>query len=174
MEKGFVKMAQEYRDRIYTFALYSLRRPEEAEDVTQEVLVKLWQNSGRIDVENTSAWVMRVTRNAVIDRIRRRRSRAAVISDEADYDVATAYASAPSRTESEVESREFREAVETALAALDDPYRSILVMREIQELKYSEICEALEMPLNTVKVYLHRGRRMLREALKGTYLRDAT
>jgi RNA polymerase sigma-70 factor (ECF subfamily) len=172
MEKSFRKMVEEYRDRIYTFALYSLRRPEEAEDVTQEVLVKLWQNSGRIDVENPAAWVMRVTRNAVIDRIRRRRSRAAVIADEADYDLASGYAAAPGNTESEVESREFREALESALAGLDDPYRSILVMREVQELKYSEICDALEMPLNTMKVYLHRARRMLREALKGTYLRD--
>jgi len=166
-------MAEEYRDRIYTFALYSLRRPEEAEDVTQDVLVKLWQHADRVDVENMSAWVMRVTRNAVIDAIRRRRSRAAVIADEADYDLASNYVAAEGSTDTEVESREFRDAVETALAGIEDPYRSIVVMREIQQLKYSEISEALEIPLNTVKVYLHRGRRMLREALKGKYLRDA-
>jgi RNA polymerase sigma-70 factor (ECF subfamily) len=172
MEKGFRKMAEEYRDRIYTFALYSLRHPEEAEDVTQDVLIKLWRHSGRVDVENRAAWVMRVTRNAVIDAIRRRRSRAAVISDEADYDLAINYSAAEADTDKGVASREFREALEGALAGLDDPYRSIVVMREIQELKYSEISEALEIPLNTVKVYLHRGRRMLREALKGMYLRD--
>jgi RNA polymerase sigma factor (sigma-70 family) len=173
MEKGFRKIAEAYRDRVYTFALYSLRQQEEAEDVTQEVLVKLWRHSDRVDVDNLTAWVMRVTRNAVIDVIRRRRSRAAVIADEADYDIASNYAAAPSSTEDGIESREFREALELALARLDDPYRSILVMREIQDMKYAEICEALEIPLNTVKVYLHRGRRMLREALKGRYLRDA-
>jgi RNA polymerase sigma-70 factor (ECF subfamily) len=173
MEKSFRKIAEAHRDRIYTFALYSLRRPEEAEDVTQDVLVKLWQHGNRVDVENLSAWVMRVTRNAVIDVMRRRRSRAAVIADEVDYDLASHYASDDSRTDYGVESREFHEALEAALASLDDPYRSILVMREIQQLKYSEICEALDIPLNTVKVYLHRGRRMLREALKGKYLRDA-
>jgi RNA polymerase sigma factor (sigma-70 family) len=172
MGQAFKKLAEEYRDRIYTFALYSLRRPEEAEDVTQEVLVKLWQHHDRMDVDNMSAWIMRVTRNAVIDVIRRRRTRAAVIADQADYDLATNYASAPGHTDSGVESREFRETLETALANLDEPYRSILVMREIQELTYNEICESLKIPLNTVKVYLHRGRRMLREALKGTYQRD--
>jgi RNA polymerase sigma-70 factor (ECF subfamily) len=172
MGLAFKKLAEAYRDRIYTFALYSLRRPEEAEDVTQEVLVKLWQHGGRVDVENVGAWIMRVTRNAVIDAIRRRRTRAAVIADEADYDIASNYAPSNADSGDGVESREFREALEAALGNLDEPYRSIVVMREIQELKYTEICEALEMPLNTVKVYLHRGRRALREALKGTYLRD--
>lgn len=173
MDNGFRKITEKYRDRIYTFALYSLRRPEEAEDVTQDVLVKLWQNRDRVDVENLSAWVMRVTRNAVIDAVRRRRSRAAVIAERADYDLVSQYAPSGARSERGVESREFREALEAALAGLDDPYRSILVMREVQELTYSEICEALEIPLGTVKVYLHRGRKMLREALKGKYLRDA-
>jgi RNA polymerase sigma-70 factor (ECF subfamily) len=55
---------------------------------------------------------------------------------------------------------------------MEDPYRSILVMREIQGLQYQEICDALEIPLNTMKVYLHRGRRVLREALKGMYHHD--
>ena len=64
-----------------------------------------------------------------------------------------------------VESRELREALEQALAEIDEPYRSVLVMREIQQMSYNEIVDALEMPLGTVKVYLHRGRRMLREAL---------
>ncbi len=172
MGKAFEKLAEEYRDRIYTFALYSLRWPEEAQDVTQEVLVKLWQNSDRVDVENMTAWIMRVTRNAVIDVIRKRQTRAAVIADEADYDLATNYATTPGNTDGGVMSREFRETLETALASLDEPYRSILVMREIQELTYNEIRDSLEIPLNTVKVYLHRGRRMLREALKGTYQRD--
>lgn len=172
MGLAFKKLAEAYRDRIYTFALYSLRQPEEAEDVTQEVLIKLWQHGERVDMENVGAWIMRVTRNAVIDVVRRRRTRTAVIADEADYDIASNYAASPGSADYGVESREFRDALEEALASLDEPYRSIIVMREIQELKYTEICEALDMPLNTVKVYLHRGRRARREALKGTYRRD--
>jgi RNA polymerase sigma-70 factor (ECF subfamily) len=72
-----------------------------------------------------------------------------------------------SGTESMVQARETRDTLEAALATLDEPYRSIVVMREIQDMAYAEIVNALEMPLNTVKVYLHRGRRMLREALRG-------
>jgi RNA polymerase sigma factor (sigma-70 family) len=172
MGQVFRKLEEAYRDRIYTFALYSLRQREEAEDVTQDVLVKLWQLGDRADVDNLGAWVMRVTRNAVIDVIRRRRTRTAVIADEMDFDLATHYTAAPSGSQGGVETREFREALEAALSELEEPYRSIVVMREIQDFRYQEICDALDIPLNTVKVYLHRGRRMLREALKGTYQRD--
>jgi len=172
MADRFRELAEAYRDRIYSYALYSLRRPEDAEDVTQEVLIKLWQNTERIDTERAGAWVMRVTRNAVIDVTRRRKSRASVIAEDVDVDIAANYAGAESDAEERVESREFRESLEAALADLSDPYRSILVMREVQEMSYSEIVDAMEMPLNTVKVYLHRGRKMLREALKDKYKRN--
>ena len=163
----FRKLAEEYRDRIYTFAYYSLQRREEAEDVTQEVLIKMWQHRENIDPNRMSAWVMRVTRNAVIDCARRRQTRSAVFADGVEVEIATNYVAAPSNTGTAVERRELRESLETALTTIEEPYRSIIVMREIQDMKYAEIVDALEMPLNTVKVYLHRGRKMLRDALRG-------
>ena len=163
----FRKLADEYRDRIYTFAFYSLRGQEEAEDVTQDVLIKMWQHREEIDPQRMSSWVMRVTRNAVIDVARRRRTRSAVFADGVEVEVAANYVSSDSSAESSLERREFSESLESALASIEEPYRSIIVMREIQDMKYAEIVDAVEMPLNTVKVYLHRGRRMLRDALRG-------
>lgn len=167
MTELFRKLAEEYRNRIYTFAYYSLRRREEAEDVTQEVLVKMWQHREKIDPERMTSWVMRVTRNAVIDAARRRQTRAAVFADGVEVEIAANYVASGPSAESALERRELSESLETALAAIDEPYRSIVVMREIQDMKYAEIVDAVEMPLNTVKVYLHRGRKMLREALRG-------
>jgi RNA polymerase sigma-70 factor (ECF subfamily) len=168
MKKQFRKLAEEYQDRIYTYAWYSLQCREEAEDVTQEVLVKLWQHADEIDPGTLRAWVMRVTRNAVIDASRRRRSRKAVFADgvevEAVADIAVSGVHGTDRT---VVAREIRSALETALALLDEPYRSIVVLREIQGMTYAEVGETLDLPLNTVKVYLHRGRKMLREELRG-------
>jgi RNA polymerase sigma-70 factor (ECF subfamily) len=56
--------------------------------------------------------------------------------------------------------------VRCAIADIDDPYRSLLILREIQEMSYSEVADALDMPLERVKVYLHRARRMLRDLLR--------
>jgi RNA polymerase sigma factor (sigma-70 family) len=168
MKKPFRELAGEYRDRIYTYVFYSLQSREEAEDVTQEVLVKLWQHAEEIDPGRLDAWVMRVTRNAVIDAARRRRTKSAVFVEGADAE-AVAGAAPPNDADAEraLQSRELRDAIERALAAIEEPYRSIIVMREIQGMPYAEISDVLGMPLGTVKVYLHRGRRMLREALGG-------
>jgi RNA polymerase sigma factor (sigma-70 family) len=168
MSKPFRELVDEYRDRVYTFVYYSLRNREEAEDITQDVIVKLWRHRDEIDPQKLTPWVMRVAHNAVIDSARRRRTRSAVIAEGVELDVAERVVAAGSPdTDRTVRSRELRETLECALATVDEPYRSIVVMREVQEMTYAEINEALEIPLNTVKVYLHRGRRMLREALRG-------
>jgi RNA polymerase sigma factor (sigma-70 family) len=168
MKKPFRKLVDEYRDRVYTFAYYSLQSREEAEDVTQEVLVRLWQYVDEVDPGKLTTWVMRVARNLVIDAARRRQTRYAVFDCGAEPEAIRGETStAGSDSERALLSRELRDALEESLAAIDEPYRSIIVMREIQGMTYTEIGEALEMPLNTIKVYLHRGRKMLREALRG-------
>jgi RNA polymerase sigma-70 factor (ECF subfamily) len=168
MNEPFRKLVGQYKDKVFTFVYYSLKNREEAEDVTQEVLMKLWQHKDTVNPDNLTAWVMRVARNAVIDVSRRRRTRSAVFADGADFELAETVVAAPGAdTEVGLRSREMKEALESALAAVEEPYRSIIVLREIQDMTYAEIVEVLEMPLNTVKVYLHRGRRMLREALRG-------
>lgn len=174
MEKSFRELAEEFIDRIYTFALYSLRSREEAEDVTQEVLVKLWQHMEELDPARSSSWIMKVTRNTVIDAARSQKTENAVFSPEVELEAAEKVAvSGNYRTDNLLWAdnllyiTELRNSLEKAIASTDEPYRSIIIMREIQGMKYAEISKVLEMPLNTVKVYLHRGRKMLRRALKG-------
>ena len=60
---------------------------------------------------------------------------------------------------------EFHSALDRALDELGEPYRSIVVLREMEGLAYQEIADTLDLPLNTMKVYLHRAKRRLREAL---------
>jgi RNA polymerase sigma-70 factor (ECF subfamily) len=162
MSREFRKLAEEYAGRVYTYALYSLRRREDAEDVTQEVLVRLWRHQDSIAAERTGAWVMRVARNLVIDAARRRRSHAAVFAEGPAAETSAGRVASPERSDREYERHELQEALEDAIAALDEPYRSIVIMREIQGLAYEEIARGLDMPLGTIKVYLHRARKRLR------------
>ncbi|MCI0452978.1 MAG: sigma-70 family RNA polymerase sigma factor [Candidatus Latescibacteria bacterium] len=165
MSREFRRLADEHGGRIYTLALYLLGRREDAEDVTQEVLVRLWRYRDRIDPARTRAWVAQVTRNLVIDVSRQKRMRAAVFADGADMEetVAASVDASPDRA---VMNGELRTALEAAIARLDEPYRSILVMREIQDYSYQEIASVTSMPLGTVKVYLHRARRRVRDVLR--------
>jgi RNA polymerase sigma-70 factor, ECF subfamily len=163
MSREFQRLAREHGGRIYTFALHALRSHEDAEDVTQEVLVRMWRHRENVEPARMHAWVMRVARNLVIDVSRRRRKRAAVFAEGADVEMLAV--ETDSRTDN-TERGELRSALETMVSELDEPYRSIVIMREIQDRSYNEIAEAMGMPLGTVKVYLHRARRRLRERVR--------
>ena len=166
MLSAFQKLADRNRDRIFTFACYCLGDRDEAEDVTQEVLLRLWNNWQRIEVERVGPWLIHVTRNACIDVLRKRRTyRALVAADPEGEAMSRAVSYEPDPVEVAAAS-DFQKHLERALKEIAEPYRSIVILREVQDLKYEEISEALDMPLNTVKVYLHRGRRKLREQLK--------
>lgn len=166
MSREFRKLADAYAGRIYTFALYALRSREDAEDVTQEVLVRLWRHRGDVEEGHVGAWVMRVARNMVIDVTRRRRSRSAVFADGPDAEVAAARVAAGEAADAPHARHRLREALEEAIASLEEPYRSIVVMREVQGLAYEEIARGMDMPLGTIKVYLHRARRRLRDRVR--------
>jgi RNA polymerase sigma-70 factor, ECF subfamily len=166
MGRDFRELAEEYAGRIFTYARYSLRHREDAEDVTQEVLVRLWKHHDAIEAGSTATWVMRVTRNLVIDVSRRRQARTAVFADGLEGAEVAALAATGRAPDAEAGRAEWREQIEAAVARLEEPYRSIVVMREIQGLAYEEIAEAMNMPLGTIKVYLHRARRRLRDSLR--------
>jgi RNA polymerase sigma-70 factor (ECF subfamily) len=166
------EVVQRYQRRVFTFARYFLGQREEAEDVTQEVLIRLWRNADGLDDERLGAWLLRVTRNACYDRLRQRRSAAALVVPDVDPEVAeetamSAMVASPAPDPAALaESAEFKRHLLAALGRLEEPYRSILILREVEDLKYQEISDALDLPLNTVRVYIHRGRQRLREEWK--------
>jgi len=166
MNREFQRLAREHGGRIYTFALHALRSHEDAEDVTQEVLVRMWRHRENVEPARMHAWVMRVARNLVIDVSRRRRKRAAIFAEGADVEMLAVETPAGPAPAHSAERHELRSALETMVSELDEPYRSIVIMREIQDRSYNEIAEAMEIPLGTVKVYLHRARRRLRERVR--------
>ena len=166
MLEQFERVVAQHKNLVYSFAYYYLGNPAEAEDVTQEVLLKLWNHWDRLDLDSIPKWLNRVTRNASVDQLRRRRAYRRVVADEAAPEVAERAVDHGRDPLTRAESAAFSEHLRVALAKLPEPYRSALVLREIRELKYREISDLLEIPVNTVKTHVHRGRRMLREILR--------
>ncbi len=158
-------LVTKHRDHVFRFALYTLHHREDAEDVTQDVLSRLWDHISKLDQTRVGAWLTRVTRNACYDLTRKRRVRQAV---HTPGDNEPALALVPDHKpdpESTADSAALRLRLEEALRDLDEPFRSVVVLREVEGLSYQEIADALDKPLNTIKVYLHRGRRKLRGVL---------
>ena len=152
--------------KVFTFAVYLLADREEAEDVTQEVLVRLWRRGHEVAPGKIGSWLVRVTRNACVDAIRRRKDRGRVAIAETGGHELLESAPGPEKL---AHSSELGRQVLQALETLSEPGRSVVILREIQGLSYREIGEALKMPVDNVRVTLHRGRRRLREELREVY-----
>ena len=159
MQTEFQQALEQHRQRVVTLARYSLRSAADAEDVAQEVFVKLWHHWPSVEGDKRLAWLMRVTHNAVIDQLRRRKTKNAQLDETVDVEVLTAGESQSVNWED----GQLRQELSEAISGLDDPFRSILVMRDIQGLSYADIEQSLEMNSSQVKVYLHRARRKLRD-----------
>ena len=151
--------------RVFTLAVYLLGDREEAEDVTQDVLVRLWRKGHQVDPERIGSWLVRVTKNACVDAIRRRGSGIRGVTDVRHEALPEVPSNIPG-PEALAKSSQLGGRILDALEKLSEPHRSVVILREVQGLSYQEIGDALEIPVSSVRVTLHRGRRRLREELE--------
>ncbi len=165
-QSHFTTAVLAFKDRIYSHAYYFLGNRPDAEDVTQEVLLRAWQNLHAIRKPTLKAWLMRVTHNLCVDTLRRHKARQMVPAQEAgDEWNAPLPLVAADDPQAAAEQGELQRHLAQAIQRLPARLRSVIIMRELQDMSYEEISSTLGIPLNSVKVYIHRGRRHLRAAL---------
>ncbi len=167
MSLKFRRLVRAHQDRLFSLAAHLLGNTAEAEDVVQDVLVKLWQHSSALDPERVRPWCLRVTRNACLDLLRRRRYQAAYLSEAVNGGGFKVEATPLDHLAAESLGQRLGEAI----GALDEPFRSLIVLRELEQCSYQELGEILELSDQQVRVYLHRARRKLRHSL-GSELDD--
>jgi len=160
MKRLYRKLVKQQQDKLFSLAARLLGSSAEAEDVVQDVLVKLWEHLPRLESERVIPWLIQVTRNACMDQLRRRK-------------VAHNYVTATINGESQVHSgpadackrNELGNQLTMALQELDEPYRSLVILRDVEGYAYREISQSLSLSESQVKVYLHRARQRLRQFL---------
>ena len=166
----FKSLVDRHRDRVYSYVLHMLRDPAASADVTQDVFIRLWEHRGTLEEERVLSWLLRVARNACIDEMRKHRVRQSEENDEVSgVDLLVAEEPSPERTAA---ASLFRDRLRDALDRLGELHRSIVILREIEGYPYNDISDQLGLPLNTVKVYLHRARKALRHDLGEVHRHD--
>lgn len=163
-ERAFEQLVRANERKVYTLCLRLCGNPADAEEAAQEAFLAAWRGLPAFRGESAfSTWLYRLANNACIDLLRRsRRTRADVsLDDEAAPEPTDEHAS-PQR---ELERREQREAVQRGLAALSDEHRTVLVLRELEQLSYAEIAEVTGLEAGTVKSRISRARMQLRNYL---------
>ena len=170
-EDAFREIVSRYERPLYAFVLRMVREPATAEDLAQEVLIKIYRALGSYDPSRKfSSWLFKIAHNATIDSLRRRDPVAESLEgDDADGE-RPARQFADERAISPEKSRERSElgrALDRALGQLRPEYREVMLLRFREGLPYEEIAEITGMPLGTVKTFLHRARGQM-EALLTT------
>lgn len=164
--QAFEKLVIRYQDRLFQTAYHITRSREEAEDVVQEALVQAYVKLDTFQRQSAFfTWLYRIALNAAITRRRRKRVDAPLCAD-AEISVGEP-ADQTEGPEERILREERSRLLHAALGALSEEHRAILVLRELEGFCYESICEALDLPIGTVRSRLHRARLQLAEQLKG-------
>jgi RNA polymerase sigma-70 factor, ECF subfamily len=174
-DPAFRELVRRYERPVFSLVYRMVRDRALAEDLTQETFIKVLNGIRSYRPEfKFSSWIFKIANNAAIDHLRRREL------DTLSLDGAP-HAQTPEEMQAtslqlgsglespldEVAARELGSHIERAIARLRPEYRACILLRHVEGHSYEEIAQMLDLPLGTVKTYIHRGRNELRVYLEG-------
>jgi RNA polymerase sigma-70 factor (ECF subfamily) len=159
--------------RVYSICYRFTSRDSEAQDLTQEVFLRVFKSlkSFRAGEGSFVVWLTRLARNLLIDHYRRTRQERTTDSLEDQMPVLEEKTAMMARTEGMLAGREASEVLQQALQKLSPDLRETIILRDLEELEYREIAQVLNVPEGTVKSRLNRGRADLARILKRQKIR---
>ena len=173
-EAAFRELVRRYERPVFSLIFRMVRDRETAEDLAQDTFIKVLNHIDKYRPEfKLSSWLFKIANNVAIDHLRRRQldtvsmdgSPHAVTSDAVEatsFDVTGGGESALDR----LQARELGSAIEAAISQLRPEYRACILLRHVEDKSYEEIAATLDLPLGTVKTYIHRARHELRGLLE--------
>jgi RNA polymerase sigma factor (sigma-70 family) len=162
-QNEFVLLINPFKDKLFRLAKRLLVSTEEAEDATQEVLVKLWSKNGSLDSYNSvEAMAMTMTRNYCLDQLKSKRASNLKI-------VHNNYTDRELGLDKKVEDNDSLDWVEKIIDQLPEQQRLIIQLRDIEQCEFSEIAKIVEMNETAVRVALSRARKTIREYMLKTH-----
>jgi RNA polymerase sigma-70 factor, ECF subfamily len=168
--QAFEQLIGQYEKKVFNTAYRLTGNSEDAADVAQEAFLRAYSSLPEFRGDSSFAtWLFRIVHNACLDELRKRKRQRVTSLDEpisgedGEMDRQLAIADASDGPEQALERVEVQRAVQESIGALDEEYRVVVVMRDIQGYSYNEIADALGINLGTVKSRLNRARNALKE-----------
>lgn len=159
-EEAIVALLKNTESSVYKTAFYFMGNEHDAKDVTQEVLIKIYTKLNTFQEKSQfHTWVQRITTNICMDKFRKNKNDISLEGYEMllpDY----------SNVEKEIENKELLEEIMTQIKSLPEKIKAVMILRYFQEFSYQEIADSLDIPINTVKSYLFRGRDQILTGMK--------
>lgn len=168
-ERAFYELVTRYKDKLYNFVFRFVGQEEIAEDIVQDTFVKLFTSADMYrEIAKFSTWIYTIAANLAKTELRKRKRRKMFSLqdmglDEKEYEI-------PSDSEDpgkELNSRFSQGEITAAMVKLPEQFRTVIILRDVQELSYEEISRIVNVPEGTVKSRINRGRQKLISILKG-------
>ena len=162
-QSEFLKIVMPFKDKVFRLAKRLLVSREEAEDATQEVLLKLWKNKTQIEnYKNVEAFSMTMTKNFCLDKLKSKQAQNLKIvhSNYKDHNVAL---------QKQVELNDSMQWVAKIIEDLPEQQKMVVQLRDIEQYDFDEIAKMLDMKPSTVRVALSRARKIIRKKLTNTH-----
>lgn len=167
-QRAYVELVKRYKDRLLNFVYRYLNSFEQSEDVVQDTLMKLYTSAHMYrEIAKFSTWIFTIAANLAKSELRRQKRRR-VISihtmgyDNKEYEIPSEDYSPEKETTSNYGEKQIQEAIDT----LPDQFKTVIILREVQQLSYEEISQILGISIGTVKSRINRGRLRLQKMLK--------
>lgn len=167
-EQAYVELVNRYRDRLMTFVYRYVNDMTQAEDIVQDTMVKLYTHRHFYrEIAKFSTWIYTIAGNLAKTELRKKKRRKVTFlsqmgTEDKDFDIP-----APETDSDSVIQGEFLEQrLQVAIQQLPLHFRTVIILRDIQELSYEEISKIVDVPLGTVKSRINRARLQLQDALK--------
>lgn len=168
--ESFEKLIKRHQKNIYNIAYRMMGNEEDAKDVAQEAIIKIYKYIDRFRGDSDfSTWVYRIAINACKDELRKKKHNVVYL----DQEIQTANGTLKNQLEDQgmkpdeiAENLELNNTIQEAISKLPEINRVVVILRDIQGFSYEDISKALECPVGTVKSRINRGRKLLKEFLE--------
>jgi len=176
-ERAARELVERFQRPVFSIVHRMVRDRELAEDLAQEAFVRTFNNLDRYDPSyKFSSWLFKIAYNLTVDHLRRKEVKTISIHGAPDALTAERQEATSVTLESDeeapdarLEALELADELERAIATLREDYRTAILLRHVEGRPYEEIAEIMDIPLGTVKTYIFRARRQLRDELADTY-----
>jgi RNA polymerase sigma-70 factor (ECF subfamily) len=171
LDGSFEQLVLTFQDRLYAFALRLSNNRQDAEEITQDAFVRAYRALGKYPPERVRTlalrpWLYRIVLNIFRNLVRNRPLPLVPLNQEDGKRELEVEDVIQVRPDTALEHAELRESLATLVAALPERYRLAIILRHVQGFGYGEMTAVLKQPIGTIKANVHRGTRMLREALE--------
>ena len=167
-ENAYIELVNRYRDKILNFIFNYIGDFEISEDITQDTMIKLYHKKHYYkEIAKFSTWLYTIAKNLANTELRKKKQRKTTIlshisKDDKPYDIPS---NSPG-THQEIESEITRKIIKNAIDQLTDKFKTVILLRDIQELSYEDISSIVGVPIGTIKSRINRARLQLQIELK--------